>query len=92
MTFPGGVRMHELEELVAWAANRYRFVNKRYDQFDEFESSGRRIVYCFGTLSGETLAGQAINGVRFIDRFELEGDRITDQRVWNDLGDALRDL
>ena len=82
--------MHRLEELVTWAANRYRFVNKRYDQFDEFAGNGGRIVYCFGTLSGETLDGQAITEVRFIDRFELTGDRIIDQRVWNDLGEVLK--
>ncbi len=83
MTFPGGVAMQSLEELVAWAAPRYRFVRKTYERFDAMGA----LVYCFGTLAGEWPDGTAFEGIRFIDRFELAGGRILRQDVWNDMGE-----
>ena len=90
MTFPGGVRMCRLDELVDWASQRYRYVKKHYDAFDETKVDGNTLIYCFGTLEGESLSGSVFSDVRFIDRFEFLGDKIADQRVWNDLGDVLR--
>jgi hypothetical protein len=84
MTFPGGVRMQSLEELVAWSRPRYRFVRKTYERFDACGET----VYCFGTLSGEWLDGRAFAGIRFIDRFELSGGRLVRQDVWNDMGET----
>ncbi len=52
MTFPGGARFHKLEELVAWAKPRYRFVRKTYERFDQGRSGDGDTVTCFGTLSG----------------------------------------
>lgn len=86
MTFPGAVRMHRLEELVEWARPRYCFVRKSYERFD----AAGLVVYCFGTLSGEWNDGTAFEGIRFIDRFELEGGLIVRQDVWNDMGEAGR--
>ena len=86
MTFPGGIRLTTLEDLVAWSRPRYRFVKKTYDQFDALDS----LVYCFGTLHGEWPDGTPIQGIRFIDRFELSGGRIVRQDVWNDMGEARR--
>lgn len=85
MTFPGGARFAELEELVAWSRPRYRFVRKSYEAFDESSGDGRTAVYCFGTLSGEWLDGTAFSGIRFIDRFEVVGGKLADQKVWNDM-------
>ncbi len=84
MTFPGGVTMTALEDLIAWAAPRYRFVTKTYDHFDAMGG----VVYCFGTLSGAWPDGTAFSGIRFIDRFELQGGLIARQDVWNDMGEA----
>jgi len=84
MTFPGPVTMHRLEELIAWAAPRYRFVKKSYERFDAVQG----LVYCFGTLSGEWPDGTPFAGIRFIDRFELEGGLITRQDVWNDIAEV----
>jgi hypothetical protein len=84
MTFPGGVRMTSLPELVAWSAPRYRFVKKTYERFDAWDD----VCYCFGTLNGEWPDGTAFAGIRFIDRFELSGGRILRQDVWNDMGEA----
>lgn len=86
MTFPGGVRMTTLEELVAFAAPRYRFVRKTYEGF-EVAMGVRAVVYCFGTLSGEWPDGTAFSGIRFIDRFELESGLLVRQDVWNDLAE-----
>ncbi|HSF63112.1 MAG TPA: tautomerase family protein [Paracoccaceae bacterium] len=84
MTFPGNTRMTTLEELIAWAGPRYRFVKKTYDRFDAMGA----LVYCFGTLSGEWPDGRAFSGIRFIDRFELERGLILRQDVWNDIAEV----
>ena len=84
MVFPGGVTMHSLAELVAWAAPRYRFVRKRHDGFDALG----RVVWCFGTLSGEWPDGTPFEGIRFVDRFALEGGLLARQDVWNDLAEV----
>lgn len=84
MTFPGGIRMSSLPDLIEWARPRYRFVRKTYERFDALGP----LVYCFGTLSGEWPDGTAFEGIRFIDRFELAGGKIIRQDVWNDMGEA----
>lgn len=90
MLFPGGVRMTGLEELVAWAAKRYRRARKNYERFDVAPGAdGTSIVYCFGTLHGETLTGESFSGIRFIDRFTVAGGLIRDQMVWNDMAEVL---
>lgn len=90
MTFPGGVTMTSLEELIAWSAPRYRFVKKTYDRFDALAGPDRSLVYCFGTLYGAWPDGTAFRGIRFIDRFELSGGQIIRQDVWNDMGEARK--
>jgi hypothetical protein len=86
MTFPGGVTMTTLSDLIAWSAPRYRFVKKSYERFDAMPG----LVYCFGTLHGEWPDGTPFAGIRFIDRFELSGGLITRQDVWNDMGEARK--
>lgn len=94
MVFPGGVEMRRLEELVEWSKPRYRSVAKSYQRFDVAgDATDLLIVYAFGSLAGERLDGTLFSGIRFIDRFELRVDAdgaglITDQKVWNDLGEA----
>lgn len=84
MTFPGGVTMTRPEEVVAWAAPRYRFVTKRIERFD---ATGP-VVYCCGTLAGEWPDGRPFRDIRFVDRFEIADGLIRLQEVWNDLGEA----
>ncbi len=90
MTFPGGVQLRTLEELIAWAAERYRSIGKTYAGFEELppQAGGRTVVYCFGTLHGEWPDGRAFSGIRFIDRFTVGGGRLLDQQVWNDLAES----
>ena len=76
-----------MEELVAWAKDRYRFVEKTFDGFDE--NGDGVIVYCYGTLNGEWPDGGLFSGIRFIDRFTLSDGKLCDHHVWNDLGEYL---
>lgn len=88
MTFPGTAPMTSLQELIEWAAPRYRFVKKTYEGFDAMQSPGEHaVVYCRGTLSGEWPDGTAFEGIRFIDRFEVTGGLLTRQDVWNDIAE-----
>lgn len=89
MTFPGDMGMTTLEELIAWSAPRYRGVAKRFEAFDVSEGpDGRAVVHTHGTLHGTWLDGTPFEGIRFIDRFELEGGRIVRQQVWNDMAEV----
>ena len=90
MTFPGDNRFTELEEVMAWAAPRYRWVAKRYDRFDEAPGDGETAVYCYGTLYGEWPDGSAFEGIRFIGRFTVRDGKLVDQLVWNDVGEVRR--
>ena len=82
--------MHSLQALVDWAKPRYRFVRKTYEGFDVMRRSGAQsLVYCRGTLSGEWPDGAAFDGIRFIDRFEVEDGKIVRQDVWNDIAETL---
>ena len=76
--------MSTLEQLIAWAAPRYRFVRKTYDGFDGFGD----VVYCHGTLAGEWPDGTAFAGIRFVDRFELCDGKLIKQDVWNDIAEV----
>lgn len=90
MSFPGGVRLETLEQLVEWARPRYRSAKKTCERFDVAPTrDGAVVVYCFGTLHGELLSGVAFSGIRFIDRFTVAGGRLVDQMVWNDMAEVL---
>ncbi len=88
MTFPGGVRMTSLEDLIEWSKTRYRRVEKTYERFDEIADADQTVVYCFGTLSGEWLDGRSFSGIRFIDRFTVKDGLFVEQLVWNDMGEV----
>ena len=92
MVFPGktnGTRMTALEDLIAFSAERYRFVKKTIAAVDEAFGKDGTVVVVSGVLSGEDLGGQPFGEVRFIDRFVFEGDLIRRQEVWNDLALVL---
>ena len=90
MRFPGAQPMYRLEELIAWAKPRYRFVKKTYEGFDVMQGPGEEtLVYCRGTLSGEWLDGTLFDGIRFIDRFEVVAGKLVRQDVWNDMAETM---
>ena len=86
MVFPGTDPMSTLQELINWSKPRYSFVRKRYEAYDT--SADGRVVHCHGTLYGEWPDGTAFDGIRFIDRFEVENGKIVRQDVWNDMGEV----
>mgnify|MGYP001593328073 FL=1 len=87
MTFPGTELMTTLAQLIEWAKPRYLHVRKTYDGFDAMQSAGdAAIVYCRGTLSGEWPDGTPFEGIR--DRFEVVGDKLIQQDVWNDIAET----
>ena len=88
MVFPGTGEMHALQELIDWARDRYRFVRKTYSGMEACRAGGVTAVYARGTLSGEWPDGTPFDGIRFIDRFEIAGDRIIRQDVWNDIAEV----
>lgn len=89
MQFPGAAPMTQLQQLIDWAAPRYKFVTKTYEGFDAMQGTGdAAIVYCRGTLSGEWPDGTPFSGIRFIDRFEVSTGCITRQDVWNDIAET----
>ena len=88
MTFPGTAPLHSLQELIDWAAPRYRFVKKTYEGFDTAQGTDAAIVYCRGWLAGEWPDGTPFDNIRFIDRFEVTTGKITKQDVWNDIAET----
>lgn len=92
MTFPGGREFRSLEALVDSAKGRYKRALKTYDRYDVAPAAtadGAAVVYCFGTLRGELLNGEAYSGIRFIDRFTVRDGKLVDQMVWNDMAETL---
>ncbi|MFY0989819.1 nuclear transport factor 2 family protein [Halomonas sp. C05BenzN] len=85
MEFPGSGVMSRLDELVAWARGRYRFVKKRFTAFDSCDKGDHAVVVCHGELYGEWPDGSTFDGIRFIDRFEVRDGKLSRQSVWNDL-------
>jgi hypothetical protein len=63
-------------------------VTKTYEAFEAFHADGAAVVYARGTLSGEWPDGTAFSGIRFIDRFALQGGLIVRQDVWNDIAEV----
>jgi hypothetical protein len=87
MCFPGGVRMHSLQEMTTWAQQRYKRIAKQYDQFEESWQGDATVVFCHGTLQGTWLHGSTFEGIRFIDRMVVQDGLISQQDVWNDLAE-----
>lgn len=85
MTFPGDVKLTELEDLVTWAKGRYQFVKKEFESFDTSWKSDHAVVHCHGSLYGQWLDGHEFNGIRFIDRFDVKDGLLVSQQVWNDM-------
>ena len=84
--FPRGRNYDSLETWLAASRKAYKFMGKKFSRIDvAFTGPATAVVYCHGTLHGEYLDGRVVDGVRFIDRFEVRGGLICEQDVWNDL-------
>jgi phenylpyruvate tautomerase PptA (4-oxalocrotonate tautomerase family) len=87
MTFPGGHKMTQLSEVLAWAAPRYLQIAKSNMSFEESWQGDRTVVYCRGMLIGKWLDGTEFSNIRFTDRFECVKGLLQKQEVWNDLAE-----
>ena len=82
---PGGREVRAVADIVANSSRRYRRIGKHIEHIETLVAPGGNVVvYCTGTLHGTWLDGTGFEGIRFIDRFELQGGRILRQDVWND--------
>lgn len=88
MTFPGGAQFTDLEALVEWSKDRYRFAKKTIHDLSAAYESDRIVVTCHGDLAGEWTDGKPFERVRFMDRFEVKSGKLLRQDVWNDLASA----
>lgn len=88
MVFPGTDPMDTLDQLITWAKGRYRFVKKTIEATEVLPAKEGSVVYIRGTLFGEWPDGEAFSGIRFVDRFEIVGEKITKQDVWNDIAEV----
>lgn len=88
MVFPGTGPLHSLDQLIDWAKPRYRHVTKTIEGVEAFQGQGAAVVFTRGTLAGEWPDGTPFDGIRFIDRFEVVGGKITKQDVWNDIAEV----
>jgi len=69
-------------------AARYRSIRKRVEEVDVAPRGDHDVVYVKGTLEGVNLRGVRFEGVRFVDRFVVSGERIVRDEVWNDLAES----
>jgi ketosteroid isomerase-like protein len=87
--FPGGKAFKSQQDMVAAARGRYQWIKKKFEQIDTAVLTRARVaVYVMGTLYGCNNFGVDFAGVRYIDRFEVEGGLIVSQQVWNDLAES----
>ncbi len=85
LVFPGGMVRTSPTDIARGSAGRYQFVGKRIEAWESFEAApGRWTVYCRGTLHGRWPSGVPFEGIRFVDRFEIDRAGIRRQDVWND--------
>ena len=85
LTFPGNVQFHTLDEVATWASRRYRRIEELVEHWDVIvRSVDEATVYCGGALDGEDRDDDSFEGIRFLDRFQIQHGRIVRQDVWND--------
>jgi hypothetical protein len=87
--FPGPAHFESLSDVVAWAKDRYQWVQKSFERFDAVTlPEDEIVVYVMGSLKGLNLHGVEFSGVRYVDRFVLKDGVIVSQEVWNDLAES----
>lgn len=91
MLFPGGRRFTDFAALIEWAKPRYRSVAKKFERFDVAPGPDGVAVTCYGTLYGAWPDGTSFEGIRYCDWFLVRDGKIALQKVWNDMGEILRE-
>ncbi len=88
MVFPGPATFTSFGAMAEAAKGRYQRVGKFVEDAETLRRDGVDVVYVRGTLHGVNLHGVPFEGVRFVDRFEIQDGRFTRQDVWNDLAES----
>ncbi|WP_375590300.1 nuclear transport factor 2 family protein [Hoeflea alexandrii] len=89
ITFPGGRNFRDIEQIVKNSGGRYKLIKKNIQRRDVWQDGDRICVLISGLLYGEWANGTPFEGIRFTDRIEITGGRISKQEVWNDTGERL---
>lgn len=84
----GGHRFDSLEAFIAFVSSRYGTIRKQQDSVEACEAPGGFAIYARGELSGEWRDGSTFSGVRWCDRFLVQGGRITEVQTWSDLAET----
>lgn len=93
LVFPGPTRFERVADFLALSGPRYRRVAYTYGAMELAQADpGRTVVYAQGTVDGVFANGQAFEGVRYIDRFEIENGLILSKEVWSDMAERMRRL
>ncbi|MFM8586080.1 MAG: nuclear transport factor 2 family protein [Gammaproteobacteria bacterium] len=88
ITISGGYRFSSLGEFAAFAAKRYRSVQKQCDNFEACEAAGGFAVYVRGEMSGSWLDGTAFSRIRWCDRFLVQTGSIIELDTFSDLAET----
>lgn len=87
--FTGGRQFSRPEEIGKFNADRYQWVKKSIEKWDVTYQGEEVIVYSLGTLYGAWPDGTEFEGNRYIDRFVIVDDKITEMEVWNDSAELI---
>ena len=87
MRVTGGHRFTSLAEFVAYAAGRYATMRKSGRQYDACDAALGVVVYAHGSMSGEWREGGSFQDVRWVDRFVIQGSRITELQTLSEIGE-----
>ena len=91
MTVSGDHRFTRLEDFFAHSRTRQGAVRKHVAGFDVNATGDAVVVYSYGTMSGTWLDGSVFQGVRFVDRFGLQGGLIATLDVYSDMAEFRPD-
>jgi ketosteroid isomerase-like protein len=87
MRVTGGHRFAALADFAAYAASRYASFRKSGRQFDACDAALGVVVYAHGSMSGEWREGGSFQDVRWVDRFVIQGARITELQTLSEIGE-----
>lgn len=73
------------ELLAFFGPPRYEWADKEFDRWIESEGENGGQVVSIGHLYGVDSAGEAFDGVRYVDVYEIRDGLIRRLDVWNDL-------
>ncbi|WP_404424811.1 nuclear transport factor 2 family protein [Thalassospira australica] len=89
ITFTDGAKYDHPSGTTAFNAARYKWVKKKFGQFDVAPGNGETVVYSVGTLYGEWPDGTPFDGNRYVDRFVIRDGKIVKMDVWNESAERI---